>query len=272
MTETPQTHTFRATTGFNSDLFDSAPTAVEYAMNREEAVSLLRDATALIAMGTPLRSHDIPAKSAPRWLEAPAGVFFEEDEDLAEAVDWEPKLASIRYRLFRLTYAPGSVRMELVGQESDTNAEVSSEIVTPEDLKEVFQITDEEVLPRVYLVQGKDFVVPGLETRVCSTEDAAKEHALDLVNDIRSSVGLAPALDASTFEEALQEAREARAAQTGVPVESVELDEDCNAEVWIEPVPLWAGAPPTLLNERKTAVEASGASPEAQSAPRRRPR
>lgn len=269
MAEAPQSYTFREMTDAGIDGAPSYPPVVEYTMDREEAVSLLREASTLLATGESFRSHYIPTKNRARWLQAPVDAHPE-----GRGIEWVPPGAPLARQFFRLTRIKNEAYLELVGRQGDMDADddVLSRITSIEVLRKTFNIQPDEERPRLYLVQGKDFVVPGLETRVCATEDAAKEHALDLVNDIRSSVGLAPALDASTFEEALQEAREARATQTGVPVESVELDEDCNAEVWIETVPLWAGAPPTLVNARKAAVETSGAPPEGPAAPRRRPR
>lgn len=246
MTETPQTHTFRAMTDVDDyDAFPNAPEAVEYTMKREEAVMLLQDAAMLIATGRPLRKHDIPTQTDPHWLQSGDGDVIENETDLARAVTWYSDLASIRHEYFRLVHVAGSVCINLVGKEKNTNAELSvTEIVSPEGLKEMFQITDAEAQPQMHLVQGTDFSVPGKITVICPTMELARNHALDLTNTIRQGVGLAPVADADKYEEALQEAREARADELGCDVDDPDM---VQADVWIEEIPVMTAMPQDIM-------------------------
>lgn len=239
MTETPQIHTFRATTSFDEDAFADAPTAIEYKMSRKEAVSLVREANALLATSSPTRCHDIPTEQEIRWLQLP----LDGSGDLDAATDCSEGFV-MQGEFFRLTHTSKDVAVEVVGREKHIWAEVFSEITTPRDLIEKFQITDAEAQPQMHLVQGTDFSVPGKITVICPTMELARNHALDLTNTIRQGVGLAPVADADKYEEALQEAREARADELGCDVDDPDM---AQADVWIEEIPVMTTMPRDIM-------------------------
>lgn len=215
MTEVPQTHTFRIATVADGDVFPNAPAAVEYTMQREEAVSLLRESASLVATGTPLRTSEIPVQGDLRWLQSDDRDVIEDDEDLFRAVDWDSDLGSIRHEFIRLTHVAGAVTIEILGRERHTNAEVLSGEISTERLKQVFQISDDEAQPRVFLVQSEsrrlvdnEDVTEPLSVVPCFTQKLAQDQALHDVNEYRGKLGLSAAEDPEEWEQALQEARE----------------------------------------------------------------
>lgn len=241
MTDALQSYTFSDYTRCDGDVFPNAPRAVEVSLTRTDAVSLAREASALLAKDDVGRSLEIPVRrEGIRWLQLPSELGV----DIDEATDFNDEFAQIRYECFALVALGDSVDISVRGREKHTSAEVFSEITSLGDLMEKFQISDDEVQPRMFLVQGEDFTVPGRITHLCPTMDLAQEHALDLVNTIREGIELPPVTDVSKWEEALQEAKQARADEFGTTLDDEEV---VKADVWIDEIPMMTAAPADLV-------------------------
>lgn len=109
--------------------------------------------------------------------------------------------------------------------------------------------------PKIWIVQGTHWHVPGTVMKACVSAIAAAACAAELVNDLRGEVDLPADATASDHEAKLQEARKAKATLDGFEhivddqfSEEEQIDRflsDDDADVWVTELPVEGSAPST---------------------------